>query len=91
MKNSTLGHRVKKAALTLVERVAAADTLESHPAALEGAVFFNGFHSILGAGGSETTTGRFRRGNILPIEADKEEKKLFHPLMLPAQGCGRLS
>ena len=63
---------------SLRERIAAANTLERQPAALERAVFLDRLDRILRAGRDIAAAGRMRRGKIPAVKADRRQHQPFH-------------
>ena len=65
---------------TFMERIAAEDALERQPAALEGAIFFNGLQGVLGAGGDiVAAAGPVGRNGPL-LKPDQGFQNMLHGL-----------
>ena len=62
----------------LVKRIAAQDTPERQPAALEGAVLLNRLQRILGTGGNIPAARRPVRGDGHPVKFHQGQQDLFH-------------
>ena len=58
--------------------VAAQNPPKGKPAALQGAVLFDGLHGVLRAGWNKAAAGGTVRGDPLSVKVDKTEKKFFH-------------
>jgi len=72
--------------------VAAEDAFEGEPAAPERAVFLDGFHGVLGAGGGEAADGGCEWGDAVAIEGDEGEHRfgneVFHSVQQASHGSG---
>ena len=60
------------------EGITAQDPAESHPAALQGAVFFNGFQRVLRTGRGIAAAGRPKRRNSPAVEPHQSQKNPLH-------------